>query len=196
MLKKWTFFWPLVLSVLLRITNSDYPFGIFKRFLKPRGTRRVTLVTNPVISHETSLTLYILLKRQWKLCIMCRECGIIKLVGCLIPFVGNKQNMLKLKKRKEKKEIKKNDCKLPLQGNNAILQKWSVFIANKKLLKRKPKPEKIKTIGTAYPSRAPVFTTVFSLFLWQIQLPYDKDHEGHLILILSNENISNIYPNA
>jgi hypothetical protein len=96
---------------------------------------------------------------------MCRECGIIKLVGCLIPFVGNKQNMLKLKKRKEKKEIKKNDCKLPLQGNNAILQKWSVFIANKKLLKRKPKPEKIKTIGTAYPSRAPVFTIVFSLFL-------------------------------
>jgi hypothetical protein len=39
------------------LKNSDYPFGIFKRFLKPRGTRRVTLVTNPVISHETSLNL-------------------------------------------------------------------------------------------------------------------------------------------
>ena len=92
---------------------------------------------------------------------MCRECGIIKLVGCLIPFVGNKQNMLKLKKGKKKK----NNFKLPLQGNNVILQKWTVFIANKKHLKRKPKPEKIKTIGTAYPARAPVFTTVFSLFV-------------------------------
>jgi hypothetical protein len=32
----------IVLSVLLRYTNFDYSFG---------GTRRVNLVTNPVISH-------------------------------------------------------------------------------------------------------------------------------------------------
>jgi hypothetical protein len=92
---------------------------------------------------------------------MCRECGIIKLVGCLIPFVGSKQNMLKLKKGKKKK----NDFKLPLQGNNVIPQKWAVFIANKKHLKRKPKPEKIKTIGTAYPAPPPFFLCFFvSLF--------------------------------
>jgi hypothetical protein len=28
-----TFFWAIVLSVLLRYTDSDYPFGIFKLFL-------------------------------------------------------------------------------------------------------------------------------------------------------------------
>jgi hypothetical protein len=43
----------IVLSVLLRFTDYDYPFGIFKLFLKMvSGTRRVNLVTNPVISHE------------------------------------------------------------------------------------------------------------------------------------------------
>jgi hypothetical protein len=56
------------LSVLLWYTDSDYPFGIFKLFLddgsrtqmlqrvssscSPSGTRRVHLVTNPVINHE------------------------------------------------------------------------------------------------------------------------------------------------
>jgi hypothetical protein len=69
----------IVLSVLFQYTDSDYPFGIFKLFLSQRpyelcqiclqlrcfnkkgmvsgscstsGTRRVNLITNPVISHE------------------------------------------------------------------------------------------------------------------------------------------------
>jgi hypothetical protein len=64
----------IVLSVLLRFTDSDYPFGIFKFFLhitnpikknrdelmcpgkvssscSTSGTRCVNLITNPVISH-------------------------------------------------------------------------------------------------------------------------------------------------
>jgi hypothetical protein len=72
----------IVLSVLLRFTDSDYPFGIFKLFLlmivclvavllqviwllfnvkcsgrvssscSTSGTNRVNLVTNPIISRE------------------------------------------------------------------------------------------------------------------------------------------------
>jgi hypothetical protein len=82
----WIVAWPfvpfrlaIVLSVLLRYTDSDCPFDIFKLFqltviiistvhsklrcsgmvsssCSTSGTRRVNLVTNPVISHEWGKT--------------------------------------------------------------------------------------------------------------------------------------------
>jgi hypothetical protein len=44
----------IVLAVLLQYTDSDFPFGVFKvsSSCSASGTRRVNLVTNPVINHE------------------------------------------------------------------------------------------------------------------------------------------------
>ena len=46
----------IVLSVLLRYTNSDYPFGILKLFLQNIGPTNVLLLTSPsVISSNHAL---------------------------------------------------------------------------------------------------------------------------------------------
>ena len=48
---KGAFLLAIVLSVLLRNTYSDYPFGIFKLFLNSCDNLRVTLVIYRAISH-------------------------------------------------------------------------------------------------------------------------------------------------